>query len=321
MKSYWIRARNGATSFELRDIPVPQPGPGELLLRVRAGALNRGELNARYQPDGEARLAGHEAAGEVVATGEGVEGVAAGSRYMGRARGGFSEYALLSVNEAIPVPDRLTWEQAAGVPLVFLIAYEMLVPYRDLQAGEWLFVTAASSGVGVASVQIGKLLGAKVIGTSGSADKLGRLETIGLDHGIRTRAPDFAARVRELTGKGANVIVNNVGGSVFAECLRALAWQGRLLTVSTMDDVTKCEIDLAELHANRWEIYGVSNRFNPPAKRAQVVRAFMREVLPAIADGRIVPVVDRVFPFDDLPAAKAYMESNAQVGKIVVRMS
>lgn len=322
MKSYWVRAHDGTTTLEVRDIPVPQARPDEILLRVHASALNRGEFNARYQADGGAKPGGHEAAGEVQAVGDGVKGIKPGDRIMGRAKGGFAEYALLDAHEAIPVPERLTWEQAAGVPLVFLITYDMLYPYGKLRSGEWLLVTAASSGVGVACLQTGKFLGAKVIGTSGSADKLAKLKAIGLDAGIHTRAPDFAARVKAITGgKGANVIVNNVGGSVFSECLRALAFQGRFATVSTLDEVTKCEIDISELHANRWELFGVSNRSMPAVKRAQTVRDFIRDVLPGFADGRISPVIDRVFSFDELPLAKNYMESNAQVGKIVVRVS
>lgn len=322
MKSYWVRAHNGTTELEVRDIPVPQAKPGEILLHVHATALNRGEFNARYQADGGAKPGGHEAAGEVQVVGDGVAGIKPGDRIMGRAKGGFAEYALLDAYEAIPVPERLTWEQAAGVPLVFLITYEMLYPYGRLQSGEWLLVTAASSGVGVACLQTGKFLGAKVIGTSGSADKLVKLKTIGLDVGIHTRAPDFAARVKAITdGKGANLIVNGVGGRVFPECLRALAYQGRFATVSTLDNVTKCEIDISELHANRWELFGVSNRIRPAEKRAQTVRDFTRDVLPGFVDGRISPVIDRIFSFDELPAARDYMESNAQVGKIVVRVS
>ena len=305
----------------MRDIPVPQARRGEILLRVHASALNRGEFNARYQADGSAKPGGHEAAGEVHAVGDGVTGIKPGERIMGRAKGGYAEYSLLDAHEAIPVPECLTWEQAAGVPLVFLITYDMLYPYGKLRSGEWLLVTAASSGVGVACLQTAKFVGANVIGTSRSTDKLAKLKAIGLDIAIQTSAPNFSAQVKEVTGgKGANLIVNNVGGGVFAECLRALAYQGRLATVSTLDGVTKCEIDIAELHAQRWELFGVSNRFMPAAKRAQVVRGFVHDVLPGLADGRITPVVDKVFAFDELPLAKAYMESNAQVGKIVVRV-
>jgi NADPH:quinone reductase-like Zn-dependent oxidoreductase len=321
MKSWWILTRDGKIALEARDIPVAQPESREILLRVHATALNRGEFLSRYQAEG-AKPGGIEAAGEVEAVGDGVDGVKPGDRIMGRAKGGFAEYALLNAYDAIPVPERLTWEQAAAVPLAFLVTYDMLYPYGKLKSGEWLLVTGASSGVGVACLQTGKLLGAKVIGTSGSADKLARLTAIGLDAGIRTRSPDFAAQVKAVTGgKGADVIVNNVGGSVFPECLRALAFQGRLATVGSVDGVLKCEIDLDALHSYRLELFGVSNRFTTSVQRAQTVRGFIRDLLPAFADGRISPVIDRIFTFDELPAAKDYMESDVQVGKIVVRVS
>jgi len=321
MKSCWIRTHNGKVALEVQDIPVPQPKPDEILLRVHCTSLNRGEFLAQYQADG-VRPGGGEAAGEVHAVGAGVTGIKRGDRIMGRAKGGFAEYALLDALQAIPVPERLTWEQAAAVPLVFLVTYDMLYPYGKLKAGEWLLVTAASSGVGVACIQTGKYLGAKVIGTSGSAEKLAKLKAIGLDVGIQTRSADFAAQVKSVTdGKGANLVVNNVGGSVFAECVRALAYQGRLATVSSMDGVTKSEIDLEALHAYRLELFGVSNRYTSAAQRAQTVRGFVRDLLPAFADGRIAPVVDKVFAFDELPAARNYMESNSQVGKIVVRVA
>ncbi len=320
MKSWYIESKGGELLLERRDAPAPQPGAGEILLRVHAAALNRGEFNPLYHPEGTSKIAGHEAAGEVQATGAGVTRFRPGDRVMGRARGGFAEHTLMTDYEAMPVPACLSWEQAAGVPLVFLVTYDMLVYYGKLKPGEWLLVTAASSGVGVACLQTAKLLGAKVIGTSGSPDKLARLKKIGLDAGIATRKPDFADPVKQLTGgRGANVIVNNVGGSLFGECLRSLAYKGRFITVSTIDNVTKCEIDIAELHANRWELSGASNRFNPPALRAEAVRGFTRDVLPGFADGRIVPVVDSVFDFGYLPAARARMLANEQVGKIILR--
>lgn len=320
MKSWWTRSQNGQLSLEARDAPVPQPGAGEILVRVHAAALNRGEFNPRYHPDGSDRIGGQEAAGEVHAVGADVTRFKPGDRVMGRAKSGYAEFSLMTDYEALPVPACLSWEQAAGVPLVFLVTYDMLVRYGKLKAGEWLLATAVSSGVGVACLQTAKLLGAKVIGTSGSKDKLERLEKIGLDAGIATRKPDFADEVKRITGgTGANVIVNSVGGSLFGECLRSLAFMGRFATVSTIDNVTKCEIDIAALHANRWELFGASNRFNPPALRAEAVRGFVRDVLPGIADGRIVPVVDSVFDFNELPAARDRMLANAQVGKIILR--
>ena len=319
MKSWWIKSQGGTLALEARDVPVPQPGPGEVVVRVRAAALNRGEFNPRYLADGGEKIGGHEAAGEVSAVGDGVIYVKVGDRVMGRARGGFSEYAVMQEFEAMRMPDRLSWEQAAGVPLVFLVSYDMLVRYGRLKGNDWLLVTAVSSGVGVACMQTAQLLGAKVIGTSGSQDKLDRLARIGLDVGIATRKADFAERVKEITGgKGANVIVNNIGGSVFGECLRSLAYQGRFATVSTVDEVTKCEIDVAQLHANRWELFGASNRFTSQELRRVVVRNFVRDILPGIGSGRVVPLVDSMFEFSQLPAARDRMLANMQVGKIIL---
>lgn len=318
MKSWWIRTRGGATALELRAVAVPVPAAGEILLRVQAAALNRGEFSPRYLVEG-ATPGGIEAAGVVEAVGAGVAGIQCGDRIMGRARGGFAEYALMHAFDAMPVPDCLTWTQAAAVPLAFLVTYDMLYAYGQLQAGESMLVTGVSSGVGVACLQTAVLLGARVIGTSGSAAKLARLEALGLEAGICTRSPEFAAAVRAWTaGRGVDLAVNNVGGTVFAECLRALAFKGRLATVGSVDGVLTCELDLDALHTKRLELFGVSNRLTTPAQRAATVNGFKRDLLPAFAAGRITPAIDRVFAFDDLPAAKNHMESDAQVGRIVV---
>jgi NADPH:quinone reductase-like Zn-dependent oxidoreductase len=320
MKAYWITPGPGGTTVELRETATPEPKPGEILVRVRATSLNRGELLGG-KPGAPAKPGGGECAGEVVKLGDGVTGVSAGDRLMGRCAGGFAEYALMDAREAMRVPDRLAWEEAAATPLVFLVVYDMLVAQGHLTAGQWLLVTGVSSGVGVAALQTGKALGARVIGTSGSADKLARLEKLGLDLGIRTRAGDFHDAVRQATeGQGVSLVVNNVGGSVFAECIRSLAFEGRLATVGHMDRVLTATLDLEALHARRLTVFGVSNRLRSAAQRAETVRGFVRDVLPYLADGRLRPLVDKVFGFDDLPAAIAFMESDAQVGKIVVRV-
>lgn len=323
MKSCWIRAQAGKTVLEFRDIPVPQPKAGEIVVRMRASSLNRGELLAAIglhsldQP----KPAGSDVAGEVHAVGEGVTKVKPGDRVMGRTRGAFAEYALMSVHQAVPMPQRLNWEQAAAVPTVFVTAWESLCQYGRLDAGEWVLVAGASSGVGVACIQAAKVMGARVIGTSGSAAKLEQLQALGLDIGIEVRGSGFAARALEATGgKGVNLAVNLVGGSAFPDCLAALANQGRLAIVGYVDSAFSSEIDLSAVHARRLEIFGVSNMHLTPAERASAMAGFVRDFLPAFGDGRIVPVVDKVFAFDELPAAKAYVDSNAQIGKVVVRM-
>lgn len=323
MKSCWIITKDHKTHLEFREIPVPQPKAGEIVIQVHASAMNRGEIFAGgVVHGGPEKLGGNEASGMVHAVGEGVSGIKKGDAVFGRVRGGFAEYALMNVDQVIPKPGKLSWEQAAAVPISFITAYEMITMYGRLKAGETLLVMGASSGAGVASIQIGKIIGARTIGTSGSQQKLDKLKNIGLDIGIATRKPDFAEAVMKATdGKGVDLIINGVGGSVFAECLRTLAFRGRLATVGYVDNVFKAEIDLNAVHASRLEIFGVSNARLPASGKALSTAGFVRDVLPAIADGRIVPLVDRVYSFDELPAAKDCMESSAMVGKIVIRIN
>ena len=187
MKSWWIRTADNAMSLELRDIPIPQPGPGQVCIRIRAASLNRGEFIAGHglHTSSKARPAGFEAAGEVTSLGAGVTRWKLGDRVMGRCDGSFAEYGCMTADEVFAVPARLTWEQAAASTVVFLTVYEALMAHGRLASGEWVLVTGISSGVGVAALQVAKALGAKVIGTSGSAEKLAHLKAIGLDAGIQ----------------------------------------------------------------------------------------------------------------------------------------
>lgn len=323
MKSWFMTSTAASAELELREVAVPEPAAGQLLVRLRAASLNRGEfiLGHGLQKPGTSKAAGMEGAGVVERVGEGVAGFAAGVRVMGRCPGAFSEYALMDAREAIAMPANLSFEEGASIPLAFLVVHDMLVAQGRLAHGEWVLVTGVSSGVGVASLQAAKSLGARVIGTSGSQEKLDRLKREGLDVALRTRAADFHDAVMQATGgKGANLVVNTVGGSVFAECVRSMAFEGRLATVGYVDDTLKAEIDIQALHAKRLTLFGVSNKLRTPEQRASGVPGFVADLLPAIADGRIKPVIDRVFPFAGLPAARAHMEANRHVGKIVVTL-
>jgi NADPH:quinone reductase-like Zn-dependent oxidoreductase len=324
MKSYWMQVKEGKAQLELRDIDTPQPGPQQVLVRVHAAGLNRGEFilgHGLHGAGGAAKAVGMEAAGEVVSCGEGVHHVKPGDRVMGRCPGAFAHYVLMGAREIMPVPDGLSMEEAASIPLAFLVVYDILVQQGHLKADEWVLVTGASSGVGVASIQLAKAMGAKVIGTSGSAAKLEKLKLLGLDLGICTRKPDFLdATVSATQGKGVNLAVNSVGGSVFAECVRALAFEGRLATVGYVDGVLHADMDIEALHAKRLTLYGVSNKLRTPEQRAQGLPGFMADVLPLFAAGKIKPVIDQVFAFDELAQAKSLMESNAHLGKIVLRV-
>ena len=224
--------------------------------------------------------------------------------------------------EAMAVPPALSWEEAASIPLTFLVSYDMLVLQGRLAAGEWLLINGVSSGVGVASLQLGKMLGAKVIGTSGSAAKLDALAPLGLDVPLCTRISDFAAAVLEATGhRGADLVVNAVGGSVFAENVRAMAFEGRLATVGYVDGVLHADLDLAALHAKRLTVFGVSNKLRSKEQRASTVARFVAEVMPHFASRRLKPHIDRVVDFTRLEQAKACMEAGSHVGKIVLHMT
>src|SRR2546428_4622978 len=202
MRASFLEVSGTGPRLAPRDVPVPEEAPGHLRVRVRAAGLTRGEffLGHGRAKRGAARPAGNEAAAEVVRTGECV---------MGRCPGAFAEYALMDAREAIAVPAGLSWEEAAAIPLTFMVVHDMLVAQGQLQTGEWLLVNTGDAGVGVAALQAAKALGARVVGTSGSAEKLNKLNSLGLDLAIHTRKGDFHDAVMKATdGKGANLAVN-----------------------------------------------------------------------------------------------------------------
>ena len=324
MQSWWMQMTDTDTTLEMRETAEPAPGPRQLLVRMRAAGLNRGEFllgHGLHGKPGSWKAIGGEGAGEVVAAGTDAGTFKPGDRVMGRCSGAFAEYALMEAAEAMPMPATLSFEQAAGIALTFLVTFDMLVLQGRLKAGEWLLINGVSSGVGVSSLQLGKALGAKVIGTSGSVEKLAALKPLGLDLALHTRKPDFAAAVMDATGgQGANLVVNSVGGTVFAENIRAMAFEGRLATVGYVDGVVHADIDLEALHARRLTIFGVSNKLRTKDQRAAAVPRFAAEILPLFANGSILPRIDHVFDFARLPEAKASMEAGAHVGKILLRM-
>ena len=322
MKSYSMQTTASAATIVLRDVDIPEPGAQQVLVRMRAASLNRGEfiMGHGLQKAGTAKAIGMEGAGDVVRAGAGCA-LVPGQRVMGRCPGAFSEFALMDAREAIGIPAALGYEEAASIPLTFLVVHDMLVTQGRLRVGEWLLVTGISSGVGVASLQAAKVLGAKVIGTSGSQEKLDRLAALGLDVAIRTRAADFHDAVMAATnGKGVDLVVNTVGGTMFAECVRCMAFEGRLATVGYVDNVLAAPMDLQALHAKRLTLFGVSNKLRSAEQRAAGVPAFVHDFMPAIADGRIRPAIDRGFTFERLDEARAHMEANRHLGKIVVAM-
>jgi NADPH:quinone reductase-like Zn-dependent oxidoreductase len=322
MRAWWMDVGDSEARLELREAAMPQPGPRQLLVRVKAAGLNRGEfIVGGLVKAGSSKAMGIEGAGEVVQVGAEVTRFRAGDRVMGRFPGALAEYVVADQALTMGVPEGLSWELAGSLPTTYMVAHDMLVLQGGLRSGGWLLVTGVSSGVGVASLQIAKALGAKVIGTSGSRDKLDKLQPLGLDVGVCTRNADFHAQVMDATaGAGVNLVVNNVGGTVFAECVRCLAFEGRLATVGYVDNTLKAELDLQALHAKRLVLFGVSQKMTSAAHKAEGTRRFAEQMLPLVAAGTLRPLVDQVFAFADLPAARARMEANQHVGKIVIAL-
>jgi NADPH:quinone reductase-like Zn-dependent oxidoreductase len=313
MRAYFLQQTESETRLELKDAPQPEPKPNQHLVRVRTASLNRGELlrGGLIKP-GAAKAGGQDGAGEVVGSGE---------RVMGRLPGSWAEYALMDKTDAIPVPASMSWEEAAAAPLAFLVTYDMLVQQGGLKAGEWLLVTGVSSGVGVSSMLAAKAMGARVIGTSRSQAKLDKLKALGLDVAIQGSG-GFLKQVLEVTGgKGANLCVNNVGGSVFAETIKALAFEGRHATVGYVDGKLEAELDIEALHSKRLKLFGVSNKLRNAEQRGVTVAGFTRDWLPLFASGKLKPLVDKVYSFEDLPKAKAAMEADTHMGKLVVKVA
>jgi NADPH2:quinone reductase len=327
MKAMVIVPREKEGSLELRDVPEPKLQPGQLLIRVKATGLNRADLYQRrgsYPTPTAANanaltIAGLEAAGEVAALGDGVSGFKIGDRVMTMCFGGYAEYVAVDHRVVVQVPQRLSWAEAAAIPVAYMTEHDALITNARLQPEESVLINAASSCVGVAAIHIAKLFGAKpIIGTSGVTTKLETLKSLGIDHGINYREENFADAVVKLTdGKGVDIVIDQVGASQFPDNLRCMALRGRLVSVGRLggNDST---INLDFLALRRLSLIGVTFRTRTMDERAEIVRRFTADILPALADGRIQPVVDREFPLKEALAAQEYLASNAQIGKIVL---
>jgi NADPH:quinone reductase-like Zn-dependent oxidoreductase len=312
----------GATggSWDVREVQRPVVGPGQVLVRVRASSINRAEFRRLHgMKSGEARTGGGDASGEVVGIGAGVTGLREGDRVMGRCAGGFAEFALLDAREVMPAPAALSWEEAASVPVVFVVVHDGMFASAQLLKGETLLVTAAPAGVGTAALVLGKFLGARVIGTSRSAEKLAKLKAHGLDIPVVTGVDGMGEAVKTAAGPaGVDMVVDNIGADALGPCMDALNVGGRFCTIGRMSGVHTTEMNIDQLAEKRLHLYGVSNRLRNAAQRAESAKRFMADLFPALSDGRIKPIVDRTFPLDDIAAAQAYVEADRHVGKVVV---
>ena len=323
MKAVVFVPRPGGATVEVQELPAPQPAAGEALIRVRAAGLNRGEMSVRRALiSGSPQQSGIEFAGEVAALGAGAARFKVGDRVMGHWRGGQAELVAADERLLVPVPPRLSWIEAGAWLNVFVTAHDAIATNAQLRPGESILVNAASSGIGVAALQIARLLGAKpVIGSSRSSAKLEKLRAYGLETGVDATAPDPAGAVMEATGKkGVDVLIDSVGGTALGDNLRSMALGGRMVSVGRLG--ANCgEIDLDFLALRRIKLIGVTFRTRSKDERIACVQRCAEDLWPALADGRLQPVVHRTFPMDEIRAAHEYMARDEHIGKLVLEIS
>ena len=317
-----VRELGGPQALERQELSEKEPGPGEVAVDVKAIGCNFFDIlitQGKYQVRPELPFSpGAEVAGTVAATGDGVQRVAVGDRAsVLLAYGGFASRVVAPESRVFPMPESMSFEVAAALGLVYQTSYVALVPRAQLRPGETLLVHAAAGGVGLAAVQIGAALGARVIGTAGSADKLELVREHGADAVINYREEDFVERVRELTGgRGADVIYDPVGGDTFERSLKCIAFGGRLLVIGfaggripsvEMNRVLLKNISLVGLH---WGLYFDED----PAVTEEAQRAISE----LYAAGKISPVISQTYPLEEAAAALEALGSRKTTGKVVL---
>jgi NADPH:quinone reductase-like Zn-dependent oxidoreductase len=309
-------------SIELREMPVPQAGPGEVLIRIRAAGLNRGEQVALGAfRTGAPRIMGIECAGEIAALGPGIEGLKEGDAVLARGAAMHACYARVDARLVMRKPARLSWVQGACFPNAFTTAHDALITHGQLRAGQTALINAASSGVGMAGIQIARWAGAStVIATSRSADKLRALVPLGITHPVVGGKPSWVDAVMAVTGgRGVDVLADCIGASVLDDNLKVMALAGRLIQIGRLGGKT-APIDLDFLALRRISIVGVTFRTRTLDDTIACVQACARDLLGPMEAGEITPVVDRSFELAQAVEAAAHLMSNAQTGKIALEM-
>ena len=302
------------------EVPDPVPGPGDVLVRVEAVSIEGGDTLHRSGGELGAvpHIVGYQCAGTVVGAGESVTALHVGDRVVTVGIDG-SHAELRAVPESFcwVVPDELALEIAACVPVPFGTADDCLFEFGRLRAGETVLIHAGASGVGIAAIQLAKRAGARVLATASSGDKLARLTALGMDEGINYTDGDFVAEVRRITdGRGADVIVDSVGGSTLQGSLHSLAYRGRCVTVGDAGRQANDRLDVSSLRPSNQSLIGYflgAELLLDPRPRARIAAH-----LADVAAGRLQVVVDRRFPLADAAAAHAYIESRRSFGRVLL---
>ncbi|XP_042357027.1 quinone oxidoreductase PIG3 [Plectropomus leopardus] len=329
MRAVCVDAPGGPENLLLRSVPRPQPKHGEILIKVHATALNRADLlqrRGRYPPPpGESDIIGLEVAGTVDTLGPGVKG---GWRLDDRVMallsgGGYAEYVSVPEGLLMPVPQNLTLCQAAAIPEAWLTAFQLLVFIAQVKEGEVVLVHAGASGVGTAAVQLVRLFGAVPVVTAGSPEKLKFAKNLGAAAGFNYREESFAQGVHDFTGgKGANVILDCIGGSNWEQNVNSLATDGRWVLYGTMGGRSVDGDLLGKLLSKRGHLLCSLLRSRSLQYKADLVKAFSHRVIPNFSNqpASLRPIVDSTFNLDDIAEAHRHMEANKNTGKIVVNV-
>ena len=303
---------------------IPSPGPGEVLIAVRAAGVNGHDvhqLHAGGHPlrPGETDLPGLEVAGEIVATGDGVSRWAPGDAVCALLRGGgYAEYAVAPEGSCLPKPDNLDWSQAAALPETYCTVWSNVFVDSALAPGETFLMNGGTSGIGVAAIQIARVLGHRVFATARGAEKVKLCETLGASRAIDYETEDFAQVIHETTdGRGVDVILDIVAGDYLGKDIDALAEGGRLVFIGGARGFV-AELDVRKLMRKRLRVGGSLLRPRPDVFKARIVAELLDHVWPHLSSGRIDPMVDRRFPLDNAAEALSYVEARRHIGKVVL---
>lgn len=322
MKALTAPPFGGTEALSVTDMPVPEPGAEDLLVRVTAIGVNRVDIMQRSgwypPPAGATTVLGVEFAGEVVRAGTAAAGYGPGDRVFGLVAGGaYAEYLTVHHRHVVPTPPGWDDVRAAAVIETFCTAHETLFELGRLSAGERVLIHAAGSAVGTAAVQMAHHRGATVIGTAGAAAKIAGARELGARHVIDYKAADFAEAVLELYPDGVDLIEDFVGSSYFQRHLKLLRWQGRMVQIGLLAGGT-AQIDTAPILAKRLSIFGFTLRPQTIAEKAGIVERFTRHWLPRLEDGSVKPVIHAVLPLARIREAHRIIEANENFGKVVV---
>ncbi len=323
MTAIGFDAPGGPEVLKPQQRPVPQPGPGQVLVHVAVAGVNRPDVLQRMggyaPPPGASDIPGLEIAGRIVALGEGVSRYEIGDQVCALvAGGGYAEYAVVHEDNALPIPAGLSLEEAGAIPETYFTVWTNVFQRGGLKKGESFMVHGGTSGIGTTAIQLAKAFGATVLATAGSDDKCAACRELGADHAINYRTEDFVAAAKAATGgRGVNLILDMVGGDYINRNYDAAAESGRIVQIAFLNG-PKAEVNFSRLMLKRLTHTGSTLRPRTIAEKAAIARELEEKVWPLLTEGRCKPVIHARFPLAQAAEAHRLMESNAHIGKIVL---